>query len=87
MLLTPRRVGAANTARVIGFEIGAANVGGALLPGLMGLAVALVGLSAIPPLLVINAVTLLAVSEILRQRTATAEKAQTERPEPWSRHT
>jgi fucose permease len=72
MLLTPRRVGPAQTARVIGFEIAAANVGGALLPGLMGVAVAVVGLSAIPPLLVVNALTLLIVAEILRRKTNTS---------------
>lgn len=86
MLLTPLRVGAADTARVIGFEIAAANVGGALLPGLMGLAVALAGLSAIPPLLVMNAVILLVVAEILRQRTAETTEAQIARLDPSNHH-
>jgi fucose permease len=67
MLLTPRRFGAALTATVVGFEIAAANVGGALLPGLMGFAVGLQGLSILPPLLVVNAVVLLAAIEILRR--------------------
>ena len=73
MLLTPRRVGEALTSRVIGFEIAAANVGGAILPSLMGLAVGLVGLSVIPPLLVVNAIALLVVVEMLRKVSADAE--------------
>jgi len=72
MLLTPRRFGAALTATVVGFEIAAANVGGALLPGFMGLAVGLQSLSILPPLLVVNALVLLAAIEILR-RYANAE--------------
>jgi fucose permease len=72
MLLTPRRFGAALTATVVGFEIAAANVGGALLPGLMGLAVGLQSLSILPPLLVVNALVLLTAIEILR-RYASAE--------------
>ncbi len=68
MLLTPRRVGLASTAKVIGFEVAAMNVGGAVLPALMGVAVGAVGLSVIPPLLVLNALTLLACVEILRRR-------------------
>jgi len=67
MLLTPRRFGAALTATVVGFEIAAANVGGALLPGFMGLAVGLQSLSILPPLLVVNALVLLAAIEILRK--------------------
>jgi fucose permease len=68
MLLTPRRFGAALTATVVGFEIAAANVGVALLPGLMGIAVGLVGLAVLPPLLVVNSLVLLAAIEMLRRQ-------------------
>jgi len=70
MLLTPRRFGEALTARVVGFEIAAANVGSAVLPGLMGFAVGLAGLAVIPPLLVANALVLLAAIEILRRQSS-----------------
>lgn len=68
ILLTPRRFGPALTATVVGFEIAAANVGGALLPGLMGLAIGLQGLSVLPPLLVFNALVLLAAIEMLHRQ-------------------
>jgi fucose permease len=67
ILLTARRFGATLTATVVGFEIAAANVGGALLPGLIGFAVGLVGLTALPPLLVANSLVLMAAIEILRR--------------------
>lgn len=73
MLLTPQRVGEALTPTVVGFEIAAGNVGGALLPGLMGLAVGLVGLSVIPPILVVNALALIAVVEMLRRQSTNAQ--------------
>jgi fucose permease len=70
LLLTPRRFGEALTATVVGFEIAAANVGSAVLPGLMGFAVGLAGLAVIPPLLVANALVLLAAIEILRKQSS-----------------
>jgi fucose permease len=79
ILLTPRRFGAALTATVVGFEIAAANVGGALLPGLMGISVGLAGLAVLPPLLVANSLILMATIEILRrQPTQTSGTATTE---------
>lgn len=66
ILLTPRRFGAALTATVVGFEIAAANVGGAVLPGLVGLFVDSAGLEVIPPILFINALLLWAAIELLR---------------------
>jgi fucose permease len=73
MLLTPRRVGSAHTARTVGYEIAAANVGGALLPGMMGFAVGLIGLDVIPPLLIINSLVLVAAVEILRKQSAVGD--------------
>ena len=75
MLLTPQRVGRALTSRVVGFEIAAANVGGALLPSLIGLAVGLGGLSVIPPILVANALAMIGVVEMLRKQSAIAKSA------------
>jgi len=65
-LLTPRRFGAALTATVVGFQIAAANVGGAVLPGAMGVAVDRTGLAVIPPLLFGNAMVLWGAIEMLR---------------------
>ncbi len=73
MLLTPRRVGETLTSTVVGFEIAAANVGGALIPSLIGLAVGFGGLVVIPPILVVNSLALVAVVEMLRRQSANAE--------------
>lgn len=67
VLLTARRFPAARASRMVGFEIAAANVGGALLPGFIGLVVGISSLAAIPPLLTINAVLLWAGIELLRR--------------------
>lgn len=67
ILLTPRRVGQAGTARLVGLEIAAANVGGAALPAVVGLAVGAAGLSVIPPLIVALALALVAAVEVLRR--------------------
>ena len=66
MLLTPRRVGKAATARLVGFEIAGANVGGAALPGLIGLAVGVADLAVIPPLLFVLAIGMVIAVERLR---------------------
>lgn len=66
MLLTPRRFGAALTATVVGFEIAAGNIGGAVVPGVIGFAVDRAGLAVIPPLLFVNALVLWAAIEALR---------------------
>jgi fucose permease len=81
ILLTPRRFGAALTATVVGFEIAAANVGGALLPGLMGIAVGLTGLAVLPPILVANSVVLLASIEMLRRQSSQRSGTETVQPE------
>lgn len=80
ILLTPRRFGAALTATVVGFEIAAANVGAALLPGLMGLAVGLSGLAVLPPILVANSLVLLAAIETLRSQSSKSSGMDTEQP-------
>ena len=72
VLLTPRRFGEALTATVVGYEIAAANVGGAVLPGLIGLAVGSASLAVIPPLLVANAFVLWVAIEMLRRESPRA---------------
>ena len=72
ILLTPRRFGAALTATVVGFEIAVGNVGGAVLPGLIGFAVGRSSLAVIPPLLVINALVLWVTIEMLRRQSLLA---------------
>ena len=65
MLLTARRFRVATTPRMIGFEIAAANIGGAILPAIMGFGVGLAGLGVIPPFLVVNAAVLWVVITLL----------------------
>ena len=81
ILLTPRRFGAALTATVVGFEIAAANVGGALIPGLMGVAVGLTNLTVLPPILVANSLVLLAAIEMLRRETGKRSGSDTAQPD------
>lgn len=58
MLLTARRFSVAMTTRMIGFEVAAANIGGAILPAILGFGVGVAGLGVIPPFLVVNAAVL-----------------------------
>jgi fucose permease len=69
MVVTPRRFGAALTATVIGFEIAAANIGGATAPAVIGVLVDRFGLSAVPPTLVMSSVVLLVTVEMLGRTT------------------
>jgi fucose permease len=75
VLLTPKRFGAALTGTVVGFEFAAGNVGGALLPGMMGLFVDLSGLDIIPPILFANAILLWAAVEILEIKSVRANRS------------
>jgi fucose permease len=78
ILLTPRRFGAALTATVVGFEIAVGNIGGAVLPGLIGFAVGRSGLAVIPPLLVINSLVLWVTIEMLRRQSLLAAERRVE---------
>jgi fucose permease len=51
MLKTAERFGASLAATVVGFEIAAANVGAAIIPGSMGLVVERFGLTTVPAML------------------------------------
>lgn len=66
VLLTPRRFGAKLTATVVGYEIAAANIGGAILPGVIGILVGVIGVSAIPVFLFANSVLLWGAIKMLR---------------------
>lgn len=77
MFVTPRRFGAALTATVIGFEIAAANIGGAASPAVIGLLVDRFGLSAVPPTLVLTSVVLLITIEMLGRATRNLAKSST----------
>ena len=48
MTRTPQRLGAALTAHAVGFQVGAAMIGAAAVPGALGLIAGGVGLAAIP---------------------------------------
>lgn len=63
ILLTARRVGAAATGHVVGYELAAASVGVGVIPGAAGLFVAWFGLDAVAPLLFATAVAVLALTE------------------------
>ncbi len=61
MLVTPSIVGPERAHDVVGYELGAAVIGGALVPALIGILVDTVGTNVIPTVLVIVAVTQLVV--------------------------
>jgi fucose permease len=75
ILLTPRRFGTSHTANVVGFEIAALNVGGALLPATIGLLVSVWGLGVIPPAIFGFSIVLLGCIEMLRRATGTAAES------------
>ena len=62
---TPRRVGAAHTAATVGSQVGAAVLGAALFPGLMGVLAARLGLEVIGPSLIALCIALFVAHEAL----------------------
>lgn len=62
---TPRRVGAAHTAATVGSQVGAAVLGAALFPGLMGVLAARSGLEVIGPSLIALGLALFVAHEVL----------------------
>lgn len=56
MVITPATVGAEHAHDVVGYELGAATLGAALVPGIMGIAVDAVGTQTIPLVLAVVAV-------------------------------
>ena len=65
VLLTAQRFGPVLATNVVGYEIAAANVGGALIPGLIGFLVDRFGLVSVPAsLLVVAALTWVAIEQL-----------------------
>jgi fucose permease len=65
MTATPGRVGFAHAANAIGFQVSAASLGGAILPGVAGVLAANLGLEIIGPYLVLSAILLFLLHEAL----------------------
>lgn len=70
--LTPQRVGTVNAPNAIGFEVGAAGVGAAILPAVAGSLGARFGLDTIMWLMTATAVAMLLLHELIIRRAATA---------------
>jgi fucose permease len=68
MTRTPQRLGTALSAHAVGFQVGAAMIGAAAIPGALGLIASGVGLTAIPVGALILAVLLWAIHEGLIRR-------------------
>lgn len=68
-LLTPGRMGTGYTPWAVGFQIAAANLGAAAIPGSIGLLVSLTGLESIGGALAVTAVALAAATRILDRMT------------------
>jgi fucose permease len=65
--LTPGRVGVAYTPTAVGYQLAAATVGAALIPGGLGLLVSSSGLEVVAPVLLGTAVVLAGAVELLRR--------------------
>jgi fucose permease len=69
--LTPSRVGVAYTPTAVGYQLGAATVGAAVVPGGMGLLVSNFGLEVVGSVLVVTTVLMVGSIEALRRASAT----------------
>lgn len=67
VLLTPQRVGTGATPRVVGWQLAAANFGGAAYPPIVGQLIASSGLAVVGPAVMVVAAALLLVAELLRR--------------------
>jgi fucose permease len=72
---TPRRIGAAHAASAIGFQVAAAYLGTAAIPGVVGLLATAHGLGVIAPCLFSTALLLLLLQEVARPRAAAVAPA------------
>ena len=66
---TPRRFDEETYRKVIGFQVGAANIGGSVLPGLVGLLAAAAGLEVVGPCVAAFILLLALLGEVLNART------------------
>jgi fucose permease len=71
---TPRRVGAAHAPNAIGFQIAAASLGIAALPGLAGVLAENMGLEIIGPFLLAASIVMFLLHEVIVHRTRTARR-------------
>jgi fucose permease len=62
---TPQRVGVRHAPNAIGYQMSAASIGIAVLPGLAGVLADATGLEVIVPFLLINSIALLLVYELI----------------------
>lgn len=61
---TPRRLGVADATNAIGFQVGAASFGIAVLPGLAGVLAERMGIEIVPPFLLVAMLIMLALHEV-----------------------
>ena len=73
---TPARVGVLHADNSVGFQVGAATLGGAVLPALTGVLARLLGVDAIAGVLLSVALGVLVLHELVlrRERAAASEK-------------
>lgn len=74
IFLTPGRVGQTFSAHAIGFQVSAANLGAAALPGLAGVLARSFGLEVVGPTLLTAALALLALNEVARRASGRAAR-------------
>jgi fucose permease len=77
VLLTPQRVGTSRSTAVVGYQLAAAAVGAALLPGIVSVLVNRYGLAAVAPALVVFAASLILAAELTRRLASGATQAVT----------
>jgi len=70
MTRTPQRLGTQLSAHAVGFQVGAAMIGAATVPGAIGLVAQRWGLSVVPACIIVVAVADLLLHELLVRRTA-----------------
>ena len=73
---TPRRIGAEHAAAAIGFQVAAAYLGTAAIPGATGVLATAHGVGAIAPCLFVTALLLLALQELARRRAGGANRSR-----------
>ena len=76
---TPARLGERHTADAVGWEVGAAVLGGALLPGAVGVLAARLGLEVVGPCLVVAACVLFGLHEVLVRLSPASEPRRSAR--------
>ncbi len=74
--LTPRRIGATHAPNAIGFQLGAAAMGGAVLPGLTGVLAENVGLEVVGPVLVVSAMVIFGLHEAVVRMVASSRSGK-----------